>query len=75
MTLQDDIAEIMFKLNKAANERASLKGEIITNAKGEASFKIRVYSELSSEIELQGKAVYEALEKICTEKGIKIAGR
>jgi len=75
MTLEEDIAEIMFKLNKAANERASLKGEINTNAKGEASFKIRVYSELASEIELQGKEVYAALEKICTEKGIKIAGR
>lgn len=75
MTLQDDVEELMFKLNKMANERASLKGEITTNAKGEASFKIRVYSEVASEIEQQGKEILEGLQNICNDKGIKIAGK
>jgi len=74
MTLQEDVEELMLKLNKMANEKASLKGEITTNAKGEASFKVRVYSEVAAEIEEQGKEILQGLINICNDKNIKIAG-
>lgn len=74
MTLQEDVDELMQKLNKASNESLDFKGEIITNAKGEAQFKVRVYSNVASEIELVSKEILEGLYKICRDKGIKIAG-
>ena len=75
MVLQDDVEELIANLNKLANEKASLKGEITTNAKGEASFKVRVYSELASEIETQAGQILDGLEKVCNERSIPIAGR
>ena len=74
MTLQEDVDELMQKLNKASNEALDFKGEIITNAKGEAQFKVRVYSNVASEIELVSKEILDGLHKICRDKGIKIAG-
>ena len=75
MSLHEDVVEIIAKLNKASNESLDYKGEITTNAKGEASFKVRVYSNVTSEIETAAGEILDGLKKVCKDKGIKIAGQ
>ena len=72
--LKEDVEELIEKLNRASKYALDYRGEIITNAKGEASFKVRVFSNVASEIEVAAGEILDGLKKICTEKGIKIAG-
>ena len=75
MTLiKEDVEELIEKLNKLAGESLHYKGEITTNAKGEASFKVRVYSDNVNEIQTSSAKILDGLKQVCKEKDIKIAG-
>ena len=72
--LKEDVEELIEKLNQMSKDALDYRGEIITNAKGEAQFKVRVFSNVTSEIEVAAGEILDGLQNICTEKGIKIAG-
>ena len=74
MTLAEDVAAVLEKLNKATAEGSDYRGEIVTNTKGEASFKIRVFSNSTQEIGVAAGQIYDEFVKLCRDKGIKIAG-
>ena len=72
--LKEDVEELMEKLNRLSKDALDYRGEITTNSKGEASFKVRVFSNVTSEIEVAAGEILDGLKKICTDKRIKIAG-
>jgi len=72
--LKEDVEELIEKLNQMSKDALDYRGEIITNAKGEAQFKVRVFSNVTSEIEVAAGEILDGLKNICTDKGIKIAG-
>lgn len=72
--LKEDVEELIEKLNQMAKDSLDYRGEIITNAKGEAQFKVRVFSNVTSEVESATGEILDGLKKICKAKGIKIAG-
>lgn len=72
--LKEDVEELIEKLNRIAKDSLDYRGEITTNSKGEASFKVRVFSNVTSEIEVAAGEILDGLKNICIEKGIKIAG-
>lgn len=74
MTLQENVEDLFEKLNKASHDALDYRGEITTNAKGEASFKVRAFSNVPAEIVVATKEILEGFEKLCREKNIKIAG-
>ena len=73
-TIQEDFAVILEELIKASKNASLYKGEITLNAKGEAQFKIRAYSNDPSKISPALKEIYDGLKQLCKDKQIKIAG-
>ena len=72
--LKEDVEELIEKLNQLSKDALDYRGEITTNAKGEASFKVRVFSNVTSEIKVAAGEILDGLYNICKAKGIKIAG-
>ncbi len=74
MTFQEDVLEILEKLNKASDEKLAYRGEITTNSKGEAQFKIRAFSNETAKVVSACKEIYDGFVQLCKDKQIKIAG-
>jgi len=71
---EEDIEELIKKLNQLGDERAKYKGKIWTNAKGEASFETRVLSDELQEVIDGSDKLVKGLVKICTDNSVPIAG-
>ena len=71
---EEDIETIMQKLVALADEKTRYKAKIWTNAKGEASFEVRVLADTQEEIQTGCNQLIQNLIKVCKDNQIPVAG-
>ena len=72
----DKLDELLSQIKDFAEGTFKYRGKITTNAKGEASFEVRIATnEGIDTIEIKAKLVLESLMRICVDNEIPIAGR
>ncbi len=71
---EEDIEKIIEHLAALVEERRKFKAKIWTNAKGEASFEVRVSSDDQQEIIDKSNDLLKGVLKICKDNSIPVAG-
>ena len=73
---EDALKELLDKLKDFAEGTFQYRGKITTNAKGEASFEVRVNTnDDTAIIETKADQIIKSLLKVCLDNNIPIAGR
>ena len=76
MSYDNKLDELLSQIKDFTEDTFTYRGKITTNAKGEASFVIRVNTNDDPEIiEKKGDQIMKSLIKICVDNNIPIAGR
>jgi len=71
---EEDIEQIIQKLNALGDEKQRYKAKIHTNAKGEASFEVRVLADTQEEIQIGCTKLIETCLKVCKDNSVPVAG-
>ena len=71
---EEDIETIIQKLTTLADEKTRYKAKIWTNAKGQASFEVRVLADTQEEIQTGCEQLITNLLKVCKDAKVPVAG-
>jgi len=71
---EDDIEQIIQKLNALGDEKSRYKAKIWTNAKGEASFEVRVLADTQEEIQIGCTNLIQGCIQTCKDNSVPVAG-
>ena len=63
----------MEKLNKLGEEQKRYKAKIHTNAKGQASFEVRVVADTLEEIQIGCDSLIKGCIKVCADNSVPLA--
>lgn len=71
---EEDIEAIIQKLNALGDEKSKYKAKIHTNAKGEASFEVRVLADTQEEIQIGCNQLIQSCIQVCKDNSVPVAG-
>jgi len=71
---EEEVESIMQKLNALADEKTRYKAKIWTNAKGQASFEVRVLADTQEEIQTGCTQLIQNLIQVCKDNHVPVAG-